>query len=275
MVVPHAIGTFTTGIIVKNKFMNIVIIGSGNAATILGRKFKDAGHAILQVVSRNASAASALAYEWDTESANYMSLVNRTADVYIIAVSDGAIKEVIRDLHLPGKVVAHTAGSVDKEVLKGVSTHYGVFYPLQSLRKETDHLPSIPLFFEGNDEKTRKTLEQLALSVSPKNAIPAGNEDRMKIHVAAVVVSNFTNHLYALAESYCKKEHLDFSQLLPLIEETALRIRDISPWQVQTGPAIRRDAATIQQHLQLLKEHPQLKSIYVLLTESIQQETKT
>lgn len=252
--------------------MNIVIIGSGNAATILGRKFKAAGHNILQIVSRNATAASALAYEWDTESANYLTLVNRTADVYIIAVSDDAIKEVVKDLYLPGKVVAHTAGSVDKEILKKVSPHYGVFYPLQSLRKETDHLPSIPLFFEGSDEKAKMTLEQLALSVSPQNTISASNEDRMKIHVAAVVVSNFTNHLYALAESYCKRENLDFSQLLPLIEETALRIKGISPWKVQTGPAIRHDKATIGQHLDLLKEHPHLKSIYVLLTESIQQQ---
>jgi predicted dinucleotide-binding enzyme len=48
--------------------MDIVILGSGNVAAVLGRKFKAAGHNILQVISRNASAASSLAYEWDTES---------------------------------------------------------------------------------------------------------------------------------------------------------------------------------------------------------------
>lgn len=249
--------------------MDIVIIGSGNAATVLGRKFKAAGHSIVQVVSRNASAASALAYEWDTESANYMSLISRNADVYIIAVSDNAIAQVINDLHLPGKVVAHTAGSVDKDILKNVSAHHGVFYPLQSLRKETDHLPDIPVFFEGSDDRSETTLQQLAYSVSPGKVTAAGSNDRKKLHVAAVIVSNFTNHLYALAESYCKKEGLDFSQLLPLIAETALRISDISPAQVQTGPAIRHDAATIQQHLHLLKDHPRLQKIYVLLTESI------
>jgi predicted short-subunit dehydrogenase-like oxidoreductase (DUF2520 family) len=99
----------------------------------------------------------------------------------------------------------------------------------------------------------------------------AGDESRLKLHVAAVIVGNFTNHLYALTEEYCRKESLDFKQLLPLIWETASRIKDIPPKQAQTGPALRHDAETIHKHLELLKNHPQLKNIYVLLTESIQQ----
>ena len=62
--------------------MDIVIIGSGNVSTVLGRKFKAAGHTIVQVISRNAKAATQLAYEWDTESTNYFSVVNKNADVY-------------------------------------------------------------------------------------------------------------------------------------------------------------------------------------------------
>jgi predicted dinucleotide-binding enzyme len=91
--------------------MEIVMIGSGNVAAVLGRKFKAAGHSIAQVYSRNASEASKLAYEWDTESTNYISLINKTADVYLIAVSDEAIDDVVRELKLPGRVVAHTAAS--------------------------------------------------------------------------------------------------------------------------------------------------------------------
>jgi len=108
--------------------MDIVIIGSGNVAAVLGRKFKAARHQILQVASRNASEASRLAYEWDTESTNYLIMINKKADIYIIAVPDDAITEIISELKLPAnKVVAHTAASVSKEVLKNVSEHYGVF----------------------------------------------------------------------------------------------------------------------------------------------------
>ncbi|MBC7875069.1 MAG: DUF2520 domain-containing protein, partial [Ferruginibacter sp.] len=70
---------------------------------------------------------------------------------------------------------------------------------------------------------------------------------------------------------YCLKEGLDFKQLLPLIQETASGLYKISPRDAQTGPAIRHDSETIHKHLELLKAHPQLKNLYILITESIQQ----
>lgn len=251
--------------------MDIVIIGSGNVAAILGRKFRKAGHTIVQVVGRNSTAASELAYEFDTTSTNYNGPIARNADVYIIAVSDNAIDDVIDDLHLKGKVVAHTAGSVPMDILKDVTEHYGVFYPLQSLRKDMTTLPDIPVYFDGSDEKTKKVLEKLAHSIAEEKVAEAGDDERLKMHVAAVVVNNFTNHLYKLAEEYCRKEGLNFKQLLPLIEETTDRLKTMSPSAAQTGPAVRHDRETIQKHLALLDKHPQLKNIYLLLTESIQQ----
>jgi len=249
--------------------MEIVILGSGNVAAVLGRKFKTAGHKILQIVSRNAPAASKLAYEWDTESTNYPSIINRHADVYLIAVSDDAIDDVIADLKLPGKVVAHTAASVSKDILKNVTDHYGVFYPLQSLNKENIKLPDAPVFFDGSDEMTKKKLEVLAISISPEHTAQADDEARLKLHVAAVIVNNFTNHLYALAEDYCKKEGINFKELIPLIEETASRLKNISPSKAQTGPALRQDDETIQKHLSLLNAYPQLKKVYGFMSESI------
>jgi len=250
--------------------MKIVIIGTGNTATILGRKLKKAGHRIIQVFGRNASAASKLAYELDTDSTNYWSVVRKDADVYLIAVTDDAIVDVAKHLTVPGKVVAHTAGSVKQDVLKKTSHHYGVFYPLQSLRKDMTTIPDIPVFVDASDDVAKKALESLAYSISGDKVAIAGDDARLKLHVAAVIVSNFTNHLYSLAEEYCKKEGLDFKQLIPLIEETAERIESLSPKNAQTGPALRHDEETIQKHLALLKDHPQLKKIYELLTESIQ-----
>jgi predicted short-subunit dehydrogenase-like oxidoreductase (DUF2520 family) len=250
--------------------MDIVIIGTGNAGTVLGRKLRKAGHRIVQVFGRDASAASKLAYEFDTESTNYWSVIRKDADVYLIAVSDEGINEVAKHVQVPGKVVAHTAGSVKKDVLKNMSHHYGVFYPLQSLRKEMKELPDIPVFIDASDETAKKKLEELARSISKKQVMMANDNERLKMHVAAVIVSNFTNHLYALTQDYCNKEGIDFRQLLPLIEETALRMKDLSPDKAQTGPAIRNDEPTIQQHLQLLEKYPQLKKIYEVMTESIQ-----
>jgi predicted short-subunit dehydrogenase-like oxidoreductase (DUF2520 family) len=251
--------------------MNIVIIGTGNTGTVLGRKLRRSGHRIIQVFGRDASAASKLAYEFGTESTNYWSVIRKDADVYLIAVSDNAINEVAKHVHVPGKVVAHTAGSVKKDVLKIMSHHYGVFYPLQSLRKDSKDLPDIPVFIDASDEEAKKKLEMLAQSISRQAPTIANDGERLKMHVAAVVVSNFTNHLYTLAEDYCKKENIDFRQLIPLIEETASRLKTVSPSDSQTGPASRNDETTIEQHLKLLEKYPQLRKIYEEMTRSIQQ----
>src|SRR6478672_4757313 len=98
--------------------MDIVLIGTGNTATVLGRKLKKAGHKIVQVFGRDSSLASQLAYELDTESTNYWNVINRKADLYILAVSDIAVEEVFNELQLSEKTVVHTAASVSKHVLK-------------------------------------------------------------------------------------------------------------------------------------------------------------
>jgi len=248
--------------------MDIVIIGSGNVAASLGRKFVTAGHHIAQILSRNSHAASELAYEWDTESANYSSLINKEADVYIIAVSDNAIEEVVNDIRLPGKVVAHTAASVKMNVLEKVSENYGVFYPLQSLRKEVE-TAAIPIYTEASNEKTTAVLNELAHSIYNSPVHSADFDKRAKLHVAAVVVNNFTNHILALAEDYCRKEGLDFTELLPLINNTVARLHNELPSTMQTGPAARQDYATISKHEELLQHHPKLLRLYRFVTDSI------
>jgi len=250
--------------------MDIVIIGTGNTATVLGRKLRSAGHRILQIFGRDSKAASELAYELGTESTNYWNVVNRNADLYILAVSDIAVEEVFSELQLEDKTVVHTAASVPLGVLKGKSAHYGVLYPLQSLKKEVRHLPEIPVIIDASDKRTLDLLDVLAHTVSDRVFV-ASDEMRMKLHLAAVMVNNFTNHLYALIEKYCKDEGLDFYLLLPLIKETALRLDEISPAKTQTGPAIRDDQATIEKHLALLQKYPQLRKLYEQFTESIRQ----
>jgi predicted short-subunit dehydrogenase-like oxidoreductase (DUF2520 family) len=235
---------------------------------VLGRKLKAAGHHIMQVFGRDSAAASELAYQLGTESTNYWNVVNRDADIYLLAVSDIAIADVLRELRLPTKTVVHTAASVSKDVLKNLSAHFGVFYPLQSLKKGTSHLPDMPMIIDAGDDETLLTLEGLAHTISDQ-VVEAGDEQRMKLHLAAVFCNNFVNHLYALAASFCQREGIDFRLLLPLIRETATRLEDLSPEDSQTGPAMRNDRATIEKHLHLLDQHPDLKKVYEMLSQSI------
>jgi predicted dinucleotide-binding enzyme len=158
--------------------MDIVIIGTGNTATVMGKKLRMAGHRIVQVFGRNSSLASELAYELDTESTNYWNVVNRNADLYIIAVSDIAVEEVFRELQLSDKTVVHTAASVSKEVLKGGAKHYGVLYPLQSLKKDAGYLPEIPMVIDAGDAATLNMLDVLAHTISER-VVVADDATRM------------------------------------------------------------------------------------------------
>jgi predicted short-subunit dehydrogenase-like oxidoreductase (DUF2520 family) len=152
--------------------------------------------------------------------------------------------------------------------LKDISVNYGVLYPLQSLRKEMQYDADIPFLIDGNTEETKTLIEDFAKTLST-NVTKATDEERLKLHVAAVIVSNFTNHLYALAEDFCKKEKIDFQLLAPLIKETAGRVDTMSPTMAQTGPAARKDIFTLDKHIRLLSDHPKLRYVYLKLTDSI------
>ena len=249
--------------------MNIVMIGAGNVATILGRKLQLAGHTIVQIWSRQIENAVILAKLVQASPTHLLTDITPDADVYIIAVADTAIASIATQLKINDKLVVHTAGAVSKYALQHVSENYGVLYPLQSLHKTNANIDiTIPFLIDANHQDALKTIETLAKSVGTHVTI-ANEEDRLHLHVAAVFVNNFTNHLYALANNYCNKYHVDFTILQPLIEETALKIRHNTPQNVQTGPAIRNDSATMTKHLQILATDEKLKFIYLKLSESI------
>lgn len=248
--------------------MNIVLIGSGNVASVLGRLVVIKNHNVVQVTSRNIEHARILADELNAASTDYNGQLDKSADLYIIAVSDMAIHDCVQHFNIHDKLVVHTAGSVSKEVLKNTSYNYGILYPLQSLRKETPEIPEIPFLVDGNNDWVIGIIYEFAKTLSTDVQV-INDEDRLKLHTAAVIVSNFTNHLYSIAEEFCSSEQVDFNLLKPLIMETANRIRNQSPGKVQTGPAIRKDIHTLDKHLRILANHPKLRTTYLRLTDSI------
>ncbi len=248
--------------------MKIVIIGSGNVATVLGIKMLTAGHVIMQVMSEHEEHASILAKKLKCGYASTFESIIKEGDLYVVAISDKALSEIDKYLFLDKKPVFHTAGSVSKDVLKNMTKNYGVLYPLQSLRKENENTSDIPLLVDANTEENLTLIYDFAKTISDEVQI-ADDEKRLKLHVAAIIVNNFTNHLYSLAEDYCKNENVDFKLLLPLINETAARLAFHSPKQMQTGPAARNDSETIRKHLEILEKYPALKEIYELFTQSI------
>jgi predicted short-subunit dehydrogenase-like oxidoreductase (DUF2520 family) len=248
----------------------VVIIGSGNVATVLGIRIAMAGHEIVQVFSRKRENAALLAGQLHCPYSTYWTQISQEAELYLVALSDGALLSIGESLSLPGKLVMHTAGAVSKDVLLPVSKNIGVLYPLQSLRKEIRPFPPIPLLVDANTPVDKARIADFAGTLSGQ-VQEADDITRLKLHLGAVLVNNFSNHLYTLTEDYCRQEKIDFTLLLPIIQETASRLAHFLPRDTQTGPAIRGDGATIEKHLQLLHNYKNIKELYELFTHQIQQ----
>ena len=249
--------------------MKVVIIGTGNVAYALAEKILHSEHELLQVTGRNAMHAERMGTHMNVPFTGSLDHLERMADLYIVAVSDESLQNISEWLRLNKKLVVHTAGSVSIDVLQNVSTNYGVLYPLQSLKRGMKVPDEIPLLVDGNSPDDLALIKDFALSISSRVGV-ADDLTRKKLHLAAVFVNNFTNHLYALAEQYCDEEQLPFELLQPLIIETAERLSAQSARRSQTGPALRNDQSTITKHLELLKEYPALKKLYEIMTKSIE-----
>ena len=200
-----------------------------------------------------------------------ISLVNEVnelhpADLYLLAVTDQAIPKVAAAL--PEKAfVAHTAGGVAIEVLN--QNRAGVFYPLQTFseRRNMD-FSKLPIGLECKQSTDLPLLEKLVKALVAR-AFHTNSKQREQLHLAAVLVNNFTNHLFAEAAAICSQNDLPFELLNPLIQETVHKLEDLSPKAAQTGPAVRHDQKTIEKHLTLIQERS-LQEIYKAVTLAIQ-----
>ena len=136
---------------------------------------------------------------------------------------------------------------------------YGVFYPLQTLTEKVSvNMSKVPFCIEASDKKVEKELFNLASTISNQVYL-INSEQRKNLHLSAVLVNNFTNLMYAHADDLLKNKGIDFKMLFPLIEETARKITFLSPEEAQTGPARRNDQTTIDEHLRMLKDNPEIK----------------
>ena len=233
--------------------MKIALIGRGRVATHLGKALLQAGHKVVSVNSRT------------------LAELPQDADAYIIAVTDSALQEVICKVTKgrESSLFLHTAGSMPLSVFDGYTRHGGVLYPMQtfSMEREVD-FREIPLFIEASDAESLQQIRALADGIS-QHVYELSTADRRYLHLAAVFACNFVNHCYTLAADVLAQKGLPFDVMLPLVDETARKVHELSPKAAQTGPAIRGDQNVMKAQAALL-DTPE-RTIYELLSKSIQE----
>ncbi|MFV7236930.1 MULTISPECIES: Rossmann-like and DUF2520 domain-containing protein [Flavobacterium] len=254
--------------------IKVIIIGSGNVAQHLIAAFQNSQNLgteieLVQVFSRQIGSVSHL-LDLDHITNDFDTLTE--ADLYIIAVSDDAIAAISSKLPFKNRLVVHTSGSVPLNALDD-NNRKGVFYPLQTFTKnKAVDFKIIPICLESENATDFQLLEKVAKAISDK-IFAINSEQRKALHVAAVFVNNFVNHLYQIGNEICQEHQVPFEILKPLISETTQKIMVLSPSAAQTGPAKRNDIKTIQAHEAFLSNEDHLK-IYKTLTQSIQHNGK-
>lgn len=248
--------------------MLVTIIGSGNVATVLGRVLVNKGYTVDKVYSRNIQHAAALANELGAAATDDLHTLDDTSDLYLVAVTDGSLAAIASALSFKNKLVVHTAGSVSKEILSNTSERYGVLWPMKMVRKQMTTLQPVTMVVDGNSEETITEIEKLAHLFTDR-VIRTDDAKRAQMHMVAAFTSNFANHLYHMAGDFCAKEQIDFSVFYPIILETAHRLPEGHPKDLQAGPAFRGDQKTMEAHAAMLSAYPEMARIYDMMSKSI------
>ncbi|MDP4290055.1 MAG: DUF2520 domain-containing protein [Bacteroidota bacterium] len=252
----------------ESRIITIALVGAGSVATHLGLALKNAGYKVEYVLNRGAERGTVLAEKLE---ARYVTGFDQLVkpDLMIIAVSDDAIPVMARQLGLCTFPVVHTSGTIAKEVLSVTGPDYGVFYPLQSFSpdKEVDFL-KVPICIDASNTALIQRLEDVARSLSQTVCL-IDDSKRKILHLAAVFACNFSNYLYGIAHDLLAENDIPFELLLPLIQETAMKVQVRSAFDAQTGPAKRGDVSTIRQHLDMIQNDPKLLKIYKTFTDNI------
>ncbi len=237
--------------------ISITIVGKGNVATHYYKIMKEKGLVVKMISSRGSFCSN-----------------DFCSNIVILAIKDEVLKQVaLQILQALGKklndrqILVHTSGFTETSFLQVLCNNYGSLYPLQSLKKDMQiNFSSVPLCTWANTTWASQVLDSLAFKLSPIVYHLTDNQ-RKKLHIAAVFANNFTNHLFHISQTILEKENLDFKILLPLISRTVEAIKEKDPLLCQTGPATREDYNTINEHIALLSQP--YKEIYKLLTQSI------
>jgi len=252
----------------------VCIIGLGKVGSAFAFEIKPKLYKIAGLIDNNITKAKKIAKTLGV-SGIYTDIneeLIRITDIFIIAVQDNNIKEVIMGFKkykplLKNKYFIHTSGTFTsdvftKQIFNGSAV--GSFHPAQTFPKVANKnnklLSNIYFGIEGNI-KVCKLLIKLTSDFNSKYIILSKKQKEL-YHLSCVVVSNFLfanfYFLKALSKSLKVSEKNFIKILEPLFEQTFKNISQYGVSNSITGPIERGDYQTIEKHLKLI--HRKFKS---------------
>lgn len=251
----------------------VVVIGTGNLSTrFLPVLRQSRSFDIIQAIGRSTLAKDFLV-ELDLPYNCDLQKIQLQVDIVLLMVNDDAIKSIseeLTNLISQDTLLIHFSGALGIEAIDPYFSNRAVAWPIMSISQDDDDaLENIPIACLGSNASSLEQTENLVKNIS-SNTFKTTREEKESLHLAAVMVNNFVNHLYALTEIFLKDQKLDLTHLTEIMKATIHKAQTNSAFSAQTGPAVRFDQKTVEKQLAMLEKHPHLQEIYRTMTHSIQ-----
>lgn len=258
--------------------MKIGFIGAGKVGIAIAHVLKKKEFEVVAVSDADGEKAFSKARQYLGDSTKYTSNnmeVIRVSDIIAITTQDYAIKEVAKEIHekserLDGKLFFHTSGAHPSSILKPLDEKgatLGSLHPLQSfpdIDSAIRVLPNTYVFIEGDGEAL-KTLEALGKSIG-QATIPIEGNNKVYYHLCAVFVCNLLCALLYSSEKIMKKIDITLEPFFPIINATLHNIQSNGPLMSLTGPIVRGDKGTMEDHIRSMGDMNLHKRIYKALS---------
>ncbi len=252
------------------------VIGTGKLGSALSISLLKAGYEIVSLFNHHPEKAETLAGQMGTSviSGVWPESPGQLGEVVFICVPDDAIAETARRLSLfdlSGRFIVHTSGTLPASVLKPVEQQGAVtaaFHPLQTFNQNSDESVFREIYISVQGDET--ATEELSIWARALKARPViiSEEDKLRLHIAAVFASNYLVTLMEMAGDVMQDEELKRQLPImfnPLLSQTVENLAKKGTGPSLTGPLSRGDITTITRHLNQLNENPELAESYRLL----------
>lgn len=260
----------------------IALIGPGRVGAAVGNRLHQAGYQLSAVISRSQQQAEdAVSFiGCDPMVATTELKRARQGEIILLAVPDDQINVIAKQLQktidpTSEITLVHFSGlhpasimSVEGSNCTAVSIH-----PLLSFADRemaAAQLTGCPCAIEGH-ESALATAEKLVSAMNGR-AFRLPSEVKALYHTAACVASNYLVTITASARDLLLSCGFDNQQamelLIPIHKATSDNLTRLGPETALTGPIVRGDRGTVNDHLNALKEQkPELLELYCRLGE--------
>ena len=249
--------------------MRVAIIGTGNIAKSFCRALQNSNVKIEIIIGRSLLNTKNFAHDMNVSYSLNLNDLPRDLDIYFCCVNDDALPLISKNFPFDLKkeqVIVHFSGSVPSTIFQSRFPSFGVVWPIESVHPNTDW-NNMTIVATYSSPFVQKSL-RLILDPLTKNVIEKSDEKRVRMHLVAVILNNFTYHLISTTKQYCEENEISFDAYSRILNTTFESIKDENS-DMQTGPARRNDMVTIQHHMELLSETKALAHLYNCLSKSI------